>query len=166
MDVHVSFRTRVSSRYMPRGETARSNGSSTFSFLRDLHTVLHVRCSAMSISLQPHGLQSCQAPLSMGFSRQEYWSGLPFSLQLLSIAAILIYIPTNSAGGFPSLTLSPACVICSLFEDGHLTHVRGYVNVVFICISLIFSNWPCCLLENFSAVWSLTVFTQRIGDVH
>ena len=22
---------------------------------------------------------SCQAPLSMGFSRQEYWSGLPFS---------------------------------------------------------------------------------------
>ena len=21
----------------------------------------------------------CQAPLSMGFSRQEYWSGLPFS---------------------------------------------------------------------------------------
>ena len=23
---------------------------------------------------------SCQAPLSMGFSRQKYWSGLPFSL--------------------------------------------------------------------------------------
>ena len=22
--------------------------------------------------------ESCQAPLSMGFSRQEYWSGLPF----------------------------------------------------------------------------------------
>ena len=27
--------------------------------------------------LQPHGLYR-QAPLSMGFSRQEYWSGLPF----------------------------------------------------------------------------------------
>ena len=26
--------------------------------------------------LQPHGL-GCQAPRSMGFSRQEYWSGLP-----------------------------------------------------------------------------------------
>ena len=26
--------------------------------------------------LLPHGLD--QAPLSMGFSRQEYWSGLPF----------------------------------------------------------------------------------------
>ena len=23
---------------------------------------------------------ACQAPLSMGFSRQEYWSGLPFHL--------------------------------------------------------------------------------------
>ena len=29
--------------------------------------------------LQPLGLYlACQAPLSIGFSRQEYWSGLPF----------------------------------------------------------------------------------------
>ena len=33
--------------------------------------------SVMSDSLWPHGL-ACQAPLSVGFSRQEYWSGLPF----------------------------------------------------------------------------------------
>ena len=33
----------------------------------------------MSDSLWPHGLYIAhQAPLSMGFSRQEYWSGLPF----------------------------------------------------------------------------------------
>ena len=32
-------------------------------------------CSVMSNSLWPHGHQ---APPSMGFSRQEYWSGLPF----------------------------------------------------------------------------------------
>ena len=31
--------------------------------------------SVMSNSLQPHE----QAPLFMGFSRQEYWRGLPFS---------------------------------------------------------------------------------------
>ena len=31
----------------------------------------------MSNSLQAHGLYvACQAPLSMGFPRQEYWSGL------------------------------------------------------------------------------------------
>ena len=32
----------------------------------------------MSDSLQPHGLVAHQAPLPMEFSRQEYWSGLPF----------------------------------------------------------------------------------------
>ena len=32
----------------------------------------------MSNSLQPHGLVACQALLSVEFSRQEYWSGLPF----------------------------------------------------------------------------------------
>ena len=31
----------------------------------------------VSDSLQPNGLAR-QAPLSMGFSRQEYWGGLPF----------------------------------------------------------------------------------------
>ena len=34
--------------------------------------------SVMSDSLQPHGV-ACQAPLSMGFPGQEYWSWLPFS---------------------------------------------------------------------------------------
>ena len=33
----------------------------------------------MSDSLRPHGLVAYQAPPSMGFSRQEYWSGLPFA---------------------------------------------------------------------------------------
>ena len=32
----------------------------------------------VSDSLQPHGPWARQAPLSMGFSRQEYWSGMPF----------------------------------------------------------------------------------------
>ena len=36
-------------------------------------------CSVVSDSLQPHGLYvACQAPLPMGFSRQEQWSGLTF----------------------------------------------------------------------------------------
>ena len=32
-------------------------------------------CSVVSNFFQPHGAH--QAPLSIGFSRQEYWSGLP-----------------------------------------------------------------------------------------
>ena len=39
-----------------------------------MHAVLSH--SVVSDSLWPHGPH--QAPLSMGFSRQEYWSGLPF----------------------------------------------------------------------------------------
>ena len=34
-------------------------------------------CSVMSDSVTPW-IVTCQAPLSMEFSRQEYWSGLPF----------------------------------------------------------------------------------------
>ena len=32
----------------------------------------------MSSSFRPHGLAAHQAPLPTEFSRQEYWSGLPF----------------------------------------------------------------------------------------
>jgi len=51
----------------------------------------------------------CQAPLSMGFSRQEYWSGLPFptpgdlpnpGIELASLASPAL------AGGFFT-TVSP-----------------------------------------------------------
>ena len=35
-------------------------------------------CSVMSDSLRSHGPVTRQAPLSLGYSRQEYWSGLPF----------------------------------------------------------------------------------------
>ena len=39
----------------------------------------HLTCSVMSDSLRPYGLYVArQSPLSMEFSRQEYWSGLPF----------------------------------------------------------------------------------------
>ena len=34
-------------------------------------------CSIMSNSATPWTV-ACQAPLSMGFPRQEYWSGFPF----------------------------------------------------------------------------------------
>ena len=45
----------------------------------DVAWVLSIRktvsCSVVSDSLWPHGLVACQAPLSMGYSRHEYWSG-------------------------------------------------------------------------------------------
>ena len=38
-------------------------------------------CTQLCLTLRPHGLYVAiahQAPLSIGFSKQEYWSGLPF----------------------------------------------------------------------------------------
>ena len=43
------------------------------------HTHTHRSRSVMSDSLRPHELHAAyQSPLSLGFSRQEYWSGLTF----------------------------------------------------------------------------------------
>ena len=36
-------------------------------------------CSVVSDSFATPWIVACQAPLSMGFPRQEYWGGLPFS---------------------------------------------------------------------------------------
>ena len=44
------------------------------------------------------GTVACQAPLSMGFPRQEYWSGLPFL----------------SPGGFPHPGIGPSLLYCRL----------------------------------------------------
>ena len=48
-----------------------------FSLLRYSKTLVSLSPSAVSDSATPWTV-ACQAPLSMGFSRREYWSGLPF----------------------------------------------------------------------------------------
>ena len=67
-------------RYVPRSGIAGSYHHSIFSFLRTLGVCGHQVSSVCVPLFVIPGTVACQAPLSMGFSRQEYWSGLPCPL--------------------------------------------------------------------------------------
>ena len=70
--------------------------------------LLCVSCSVVSDSLRPRGLSVAhQAPLATGFSRQEYWSGLP----------------SPSPGDLPNPGIEPGSL--SLQEDSLLSEPPG-----------------------------------------
>ena len=79
-----------------------------------------VSCSVVSNSLQTHGWTVvCQAPLSMEFSGQEYWSGLPFPSpgDLLDPGIKQEYwsgLPFPSLGALPNPGIKPALQADSL----------------------------------------------------
>ena len=97
---------------------------------------MHTQFLVVSDYLWPPWTVAQQAALSMGFSRQEYWSGLPFP----------------APGDFPNLGIEPAKAMSLLYWQvgslplSHLGSPRGCVG---------FSN---CGLEAIVEVHQLSLF--------
>ena len=73
-----------------------------------------------------------QAPLSMGFSRQEYWSGLPFP----------------SRGDLPDPGIEPRSLVSPALAGGFFTTsaiweapVEGIPNIIFMVSLPMVRNW-------------------------
>src|SRR5574337_85264 len=97
-------------------------------------TSLCVSCLVLSNSLRHHGLYvACHAPLTMGFPRQEYWSGLPFP----------------SPGDFPDPGIeprSPALQAVSLLTElgGKPPYTSKETSKSFFGLSLFSLHWVLC----------------------
>ena len=101
--------------------------------------------SVMSDSLQHHGLWAFQAPLSMEFSRREYWSSLQFPTlgdhpdQEIESAFL---VPPALAGRFFISATCKAPHICLLFvnhEDYKLTFFLKSLILLWISMCLSWS---------------------------
>ena len=79
------------------------------SFSQDMHACMLSRFSHIGL-FETQWTVACQAPLSMVFSRQKYWNGLPYpppgdlpnpgikSAFPVSLALQVDYLPTESPG--------------------------------------------------------------------
>ena len=80
---------------------------------------------------------ACPAPLSMGFSRQEYWSGLPFPLMgYLADPGIEPISPALLADSLPAEPLGQLCTLRT--TDKTKANERGReINHVRFCARLV-----------------------------
>jgi len=89
-----------------------------------------------------------QAPLSMGFSRQEYWSGLPFPPGDLPNPGIEPASPVSPAGGF--FTAEP---------PGVVTHHPEWLSFIFVAVVQLLSHVRLFVTAHIAALQASLSFT-------
>ena len=116
--------------------------------------------SVVSDSLQPHRTIAHQAPQSMEFYRQEYWSGLPFP----------------SPGNLPNPGLNPGLphgrqmLYCLSHEGSPLYIISVIYMCVYVCVCVcvyLFCLWVHKICrEIFSSVTFLSHFIYTVRECY
>ena len=112
--------------------------------------------SVVSDSSQPHGL-ACQAPLSMYFSRQEYWNEVPFPSRrnlphpgmeprsFVSPAFLGRFFTTQHHLGSPSILYIVSMVYMCQSQSPSSSHLTSFTPdihtfILYMCLYFCFVN--------------------------
>ena len=108
--------------------------------------------SVMSYSCDPMDC-SCQAPLSVEFSRQEYWSGLPF--------------PSPRDLINPGIELSfPAFQADSLPYEPPGRPLEGFILVIFVVVQSLSHLWLCDPMDYSMLGSSVLHYLLEFAQIH